>query len=80
MPRARASQTPSHTPQEPTRLTCTAVEPVHGKDVLHGADAGVFFVGFTKAAPRPVSPGAAADRAKPGRPGSDKKGQRGGRR
>ena len=68
-------------PQAPTQLTCSAVEPVHGKDVLHGADAGVFFVGFTKeAAPSTPPPRAtpAADRAKPGRPGS--KGQRGARR
>ena len=71
-------------PQAPTQLTCSAVEPVHGKDVLHGADAGVFFVGFTKEAPAPAkpsckpSPRADAGQAKPGRPGS--KGQRGGRR
>ena len=67
-------------PQAPTQLTCSAVEPVHGKDVLHGADAGVFFVGFTKEAPAPAKPAprADADRTKAGRPGS--KGQRGGRR
>ena len=70
-------------PQAPTQLTCSAVEPVHGKDVLHGADAGVFFVGFTKEAPAPAKPAprADADRAKAGRPGSKvSKGQRGARR
>mmetsp|Transcript_2463 Transcript_2463/g.4783 ORF Transcript_2463/g.4783 Transcript_2463/m.4783 type:complete len:245 (+) Transcript_2463:2-736(+) len=58
-----------------TQLTCSAFETVHGKDVLHGADAGVFFVGFTK---QTTVPPAAANRAKPRRPGS--RGRKAGRR